>query len=108
MQLKSINRLKNILPAAITLHAKDNFPMSERSCCFVHLWRDLKDNSNDNRSCLRFSDILACISEVSMIIPSIFDDFAGALISSQRESMDFRLLEHSSESGNPAVKQSSK
>ena len=117
MQLRSINRLKNILPAGITLHAKDNFPMRERSCCFVHLWRDLKDNSKDNRSCLRSSDMLACISAVSMMIPknerrvegpSIFDDLTGALICSHRESMVFRLLEHSSESGDPAEKKSSK
>ena len=117
VQLKSINHLKNILPAGITLHAKDNFPMSERSCCLVHLWRDLKDNSNDKRSRLRSSDMLACISAVSMMIPknerrvegpSIFDDFTGVLIYPQRESMVSRLLEHSSESGDPAVKKSSK
>ena len=40
--------------------------------------------------------------------PSVFDDSTGVLISSQRESMDFRLLEHSSESGYPDVKKSSK
>ena len=40
--------------------------------------------------------------------PLIFDDFTGALICPQRESMVSRLLEHSSESGDPAVKKLSK
>ena len=61
--------------------------------------------------------MLACIFSVSMIIPknerqvdgpSILDDFTGALICSQRESMVVRLLEHSLESGEPAVKKSSR
>ena len=69
MQLISINCLRNILPAGITLYAKDNFPMSKRSCCFVYLRQDLKDNSRDNRFFLRSSDILACMFVVSMMIP---------------------------------------
>ena len=70
MQLILINHLRNILPAGITLHAKDNFPMSERSCCFVHLWQDLNDDSKDNRPCLHSSDILACMFVVSVVIPN--------------------------------------
>ena len=118
VQLILISRLRNILPAETTLHAKDNFPMSEPSCCFVYLQWNLKDNSKDNRSCLHCCDILACIFVVSMMIPknerqvegnSIFDGFTGAfIICSQRESMVIRLLEHSSEAGDPAVKKLSK
>ena len=53
MQIMLINHLKNILFAGITLHVKDNLPIGDRSCCFVHLWRDLKDYSKEAISCLQ-------------------------------------------------------
>ena len=40
--------------------------------------------------------------------PSILDDFTGALMCLQRESLVVKLLEHSLESGEPAVKKSSR
>ena len=61
--------------------------------------------------------MLAYIFTVLMRIPKnerrvdrslILDDFTGALICSQRESMVFRLLKYSLESGEPAVKKSSR
>ena len=58
VKLILINHLRNILPPRITLHVMENFLMSERSYCFVHLLWDLKDISKDNRLCLRSSDIL--------------------------------------------------
>ena len=83
----------------------------------MHFRRHLNDNSKDDRSCLRSSDMLACMLLVSMIIPKnyrrvdgplIFDDFTGGLMCLQKESMVVKLLEQSLESGEPAVKKSSR
>ena len=61
--------------------------------------------------------MVACIFVVLVMIskskrqldgPSILDDFTGKLTCLQKESMVIRLLKHSFESGDPAVKKSSK
>lgn len=117
MQFILINHIENILPAGITLYANYIFPMRERISCFVHLCQNLKNNREDNRSCLQSSNMVAYIFAVLVMIPknkrqvdgpSILDDFTGILICLQKESMVIRLLKHSFESGDPAIKSSSR
>ena len=65
------------------------------------------------RSAFLSSEIPAVISSVSITIPknvilvegpSILEDFTGALMVVQRDSIDCRLSVHSVEPGEPAVK----
>ena len=119
MQFILINHLENILPALLVSLCMliIFFPMRERISCFVHLWQNLKNNREDNRSCLQSSNMVAYIFAVLVMIPknrrqvdgpSILDGFTGILICLQKESMVIRLLKHSFESGNPAIKSSSR
>ena len=52
VQLRSIRRRRNILPAGTTLQANDSFPTKESSWCFVHLFLFLRDCSKKRMSCL--------------------------------------------------------
>ena len=67
------------------------------------------------RSAFLSSEIPATISSVSITIPknvilvegpSILEDFTGALMVVQKDSIDCRLSAHSVEPGEPAIKKS--
>ena len=95
---------RKILPAGITLHAKDNLPIRESSWRLVHLECCNNDCNDDMRSRLRSSVMLAVMVDVSISIPrkvrrvvgpSTFDGLTGAFILWHNESMAERLFEHS-------------
>ena len=68
-QFKSIILHRKILPAGTTLQANDSLPISDKSCCLIHLRRSIIDCSADNNSCFHSLEMLAVIVIVFITIP---------------------------------------
>ena len=108
---------RKMQPAGRTLQQNESLPIKESKACLVQLQRYLRWSTSESKACFCSCVILASIVAVFSRMPrnvntvdgpSTLDDFTGALILLQKESIAVRLFKQSLVSAGSAVKKSSK
>ena len=74
--------VRKMRPAGRTLQQNESLPIKESKAYLVQLWRYLRWNNSESKTCFRSCIMLASIVVVFSDVdgPSTLDDFTGALI----------------------------